>query len=229
MSGKAVKVDARPLFFMGAFQFVETGGSPKRHRVAGRTTGKGRKTNEGIEASVYRDIPEDLKALIEPVLHELECELVDVVVRRGASQGLVRVVIDNLSGDGRVSIDNIASASREIEVQLDAADFMSGRHHLEVTSPGLDRTLAREKDFQTAVGSRVNLVTRRPISARKRYKGILKGFADGMVRVEVDGRETQIPFEEIEKANTIYQFSRDDFSDGATGHASKSQDRSRSD
>ncbi|MCP5040748.1 MAG: ribosome maturation factor RimP [bacterium] len=150
-------------------------------------------------------------------MHELDCELVDLVVRRGASDGLVRIVIDNTNGNGRVSIDNIEAASREIEVQLDAADFMTGRYRLEVSSPGLDRTLAREKDFKAAVGSHVNLTTRRPIESRKRFKGTLKGFEGGTARVEVDGRETEIPFEEIEKANTVYQFSRDDFAGGDAG------------
>ena len=159
--------------------------------------------------------------LIEPIVDECDCELVDVVVQRSASEGLVRIVIDQVSGDGRVSIGNIESVSREVEVQLDAADFMSGRYRLEVTSPGLNRILAREKDFIAAMGLEVRLQTRRPIESRKRFKGILKNFEDGIVHLEIDSAEVRIPFAEVEKANSIYEFSREDFAGERAGEASK--------
>jgi ribosome maturation factor RimP len=142
-------------------------------------------------------------------------------VRQSAAEGLIRIVIDQANGDGRVSIESIESISREVEVQLDAADYMSGNYRLEVSSPGLDRVLAREKDFLVAVGSKVSLQTRRPIESRRRFKGTLMGFEDGIARLEVESGEVQIPFGEVEKANSIYQFSRDDFAGGSTGGASK--------
>jgi ribosome maturation factor RimP len=159
--------------------------------------------------------------LIEPIVDECSCELVDVVVQRSASEGLVRIVIDHVNGDGRVSIGNIESVSREVEVQFEAADFMNGRYRLEVTSPGLDRTLAREKDFIAAMGLQVRLQTKRPIESRKRFKGKLTGFENGIAHLEIDNAEVQIPFAEVEKANSIYQFSREDFAGAATGEASK--------
>lgn len=160
---------------------------------------------------MYRDIPDDLKQLIEPVLDDLGCELVDVIVRRTQKDGLLRVIIDDIAGDGRVSIENIEAASREIEVQLDAADYMTGRYRLEVSSPGLDRILAREKDFEAAQGEQVQVQTRRPLEGRKKFKGTLVAFEAGTARIDIDGTPTSIAFEEIEKANLIYQFTADDF------------------
>jgi ribosome maturation factor RimP len=75
----------------------------------------------------------------------------------------------------------------------------------------LDRVLAREKDFTAACGLEIKVKTRRPLNGRRRFKGVLLGFEDGVARVSMDDAETEIPFEEIEKANTIYQFSRADF------------------
>ena len=101
---------------------------------------------------------------------------------------------------------------------------MSGRYRLEVTSPGLNRILAREKDFIAATGSQVRLQTRRPIESRKRFKGKLKSFENGIAHLEIDDEkqaDVQIPFAEVEKANSIYQFSREDFAGAATGEASK--------
>ncbi|MCA9512217.1 MAG: ribosome maturation factor RimP [Myxococcota bacterium] len=165
---------------------------------------------------MYRDIPAELKALIEPVVVDHRCELVDVDVQRG-HPGLLRIVVDSESGDGRVPIGALAELSREIGTVLDAADWMSGSYRLELTSPGLDRVLGREKDFEAAAAARsvVKLQTRRPLDGRRRYRGVLIGFADATAQVEVDGTVFAVPFDEIEKANTVYEFTSADFKDRA--------------
>lgn len=161
---------------------------------------------------MYRDIPEELLRLIEPVVHDHGCELVDVESHLGSSRtGVLRVLIDRREGDGRVGIERCAEISREIGTQLDAHDVVSGSYNLEVSSPGLDRVLAREKDFAAACGKEVKLKTRRPVDGRRQFKGSLIGFDGGIARLLVDGREFEIPFAEVEKANSIYQFTRADF------------------
>jgi ribosome maturation factor RimP len=160
---------------------------------------------------VYRDIPEELRMLIEPVVEGSGLELVDVMITRGGRPQLLRVTIDTPQGDGRVSVERCADVSREIETQLDAADVVSGEYRLEVSSPGLDRLLAREKDFAAACGSEVQIQTRRPLDGRRRFRGRLLEFDRGVAKLTVDGREVDIPFEEVAKANTVYQFTRADF------------------
>jgi len=162
--------------------------------------------------AVYRDIPDDLRNLIEPVVEDHGCELVDVESLGGPGAGVLRVVIDSALGDGRVPVERCARVSREVESQLDAADAVSGRYRLEVASPGLDRVLAREKDFAAARGEEVKIRTRRPIDGRRRFRGLLVEFSEGVARVEFDGERAEIPFEEVEKANSVYKFSRADFS-----------------
>jgi ribosome maturation factor RimP len=160
---------------------------------------------------VYRDIPEELRMLIEPVVEGSGLELVDVMITRGGRPQLLRVTIDTPQGDGRVSVERCADVSREIETQLDATDVVSGEYRLEVSSPGLDRLLAREKDFAAACGSEVQIETRRPLDGRRRFRGRLLEFDRGVAKLTVDGREVDIPFEEVAKANTVYQFTRADF------------------
>ena len=165
---------------------------------------------------MYRDIPADLRALIEPIASDHGCELVDAEVQRGRP-GMLRIIVDNENGDGRVPVGSLARLSREIETQLDAADYMAGSYRLEVTSPGLDRVLGRERDFAAAAatGSEVKIRTRRPQGGRRRFKGVLIAFEDGTVRLDSDGEEIAIAFDEIEKANTVYKFSSADFKDRA--------------
>ena len=112
---------------------------------------------------MYRDIPPELRALIEPIVEDHGYELVDVDVRRGRPPWLVRITIDTPQGDGRVPIDRCADVSREVGTQLDAEDAIERTYRLEVSSPGLTRVLARERDFAAACGCEVSLETRRPL------------------------------------------------------------------
>lgn len=160
---------------------------------------------------MYRDIPEELRAIIEPVVVDAGLELVDVQLTRGPRPWLLRVTVDTPAGDGRVSVEHCAEVSRELDTQLDADDAVPGSYRLEVSSPGLDRPLAREKDFTAACGSRVLVETRRPFSGRRRFRGLLVGFDAGVARVAVEGGEVPIPFDEVSKAKIIYEFTRADF------------------
>jgi len=160
---------------------------------------------------VYRDIPEELKTLIEPLVEDASFELVDMLLSRGRPPWLLRITIDTPSGDGRVPVERCADVSREIETHLDATDAIPFPYRLEVSSPGLDRPLAREKDFAAACGAEVRIETREPLDGRRRFRGLLVGFEDGVARLSVDGREVGIPFADVAKANTIYEFTREDF------------------
>lgn len=164
---------------------------------------------------MYRDIPEELRELVEPVVEESGYELVDVAVRRGRAPWAVQVIIDTAEGDGRVLVDRCAAVSREIGTNFDAAGTFSVAYRLEVSSPGLDRVLAREKDFAAACDSEVRVETREPVEGRRRFRGVLKGFEEGVARVEVDGREYRIRFEDIARAKKIYPFTSADFAKGA--------------
>jgi len=160
---------------------------------------------------LYRDIPESLKELIEPVVADHGFELVDADLVKGRGTWALRVIIDTPEGDGRVPIGRCAEVSREIGTQLDAADAIPARYRLEVSSPGLDRVLAREKDFDAAVGCEVRVQTRSPLDGRRRFRGLMTGFEGGVLRLRVDGAEVEVPFEAVAKASTVYAFTRADF------------------
>lgn len=163
---------------------------------------------------MYRDIPEEMKALIEPIVGDFGLELVDIERQHSRVPWHVRVVVDTAEGDGRVPVDTCAEVSREVGACLDAADAIPVAYRLEVSSPGLDRVLAREKDFTRAVGREVRLQTHAPLEGRRRFRGRLVGFDGAEARMEVDGREVAIPFAAVRRARAVYAFSRDDFAAG---------------
>jgi ribosome maturation factor RimP len=165
--------------------------------------------------AVYRDIPEELRQVIEPVVEAAGLELVDVSLVRGRQPWSLRVTLDTTAGDGRVPVDLCAAVSRELGTHLDAADAIPVSYRLEVSSPGLDRLLAREKDFSAACGAEVAIETRLPLDGRRRFRGTLVAFESGIAHLLVDGTGFRIPFEAVARAHTLFRFTRADFATAA--------------
>jgi len=160
---------------------------------------------------VYRDIPREFKSVIEPVVEDHGLELVDIERAGGKNAILLRITVDTPALDGRVNIERCAELSREVGTLIEASGIIEGAYRLEVSSPGLDRKLSREKDFAAACGSSLLLETRMPLDGRKRFQGVLKEVREGAILLELEGREVSIPFSEVRKANKLYEFSRADF------------------
>jgi ribosome maturation factor RimP len=171
-------------------------------------------------ANVYLDIPEEMLSMIEPIVAEHGLELVDVERHQGRPPWTVRVIVDTREADGRVPIDRCAALSREIGAHFDAHDSFPVAYRLEVSSPGLDRVLAREKDFAAAAGREVKLETRAPINGRRRFRGRLLGLEGGALQLEVDGVVHRIALADVARANAVYTFGREDFAKG-TGSAGR--------
>lgn len=176
---------------------------------------------------MYHEIPEHLRALIEPVVADHGLELVDAEFSAGASNTVVRIVVDTPDADGRVPVDRCAALSREIATGLDAREDLAEAYQLEVASPGLNRVLAREKDFRAACGREIKVETKHTLVGRKRFRGALRSFAGGVAELEIDGEAVQIPFDEVRRANQIYEFSNADFAKPEGSKRSERRERRR--
>ena len=173
---------------------------------------------------MYRDIPEELRRLVEPIVASNGCELVDLLVARGRPPWLVRVTVDTPQGDGRVSVDRLAALSRELGSNFDAVDAIPASYRLEVSSPGLDRMLAREVDFERACGCEVRIETRRPLAGQRHFRGVLVAFDGSAARLRAEeGREVSIPFAEVARANRVYSVGPADF--GRAGSRRRAEGR----
>lgn len=140
-----------------------------------------------------------LETVVETALAALHYELVALDFQREHGW-VLRVYIDRPEG-GNVGIDDCTAASRDISTALDVADLIHVPYSLEVSSPGLDRPLRREKDFARYTGKRARLRTRDPIDGRRNFSGTLKGVEDGRVAIECDGQLFKLPLSEVAKAN----------------------------
>jgi ribosome maturation factor RimP len=79
--------------------------------------------------------------------------------------------------DGTVTVEDCAVISRNLSPLLDAHDPISGRYTLEISSPGIDRPLARASDFQVWAGHEARIETKDLVQGRRRFRGVLNGLA----------------------------------------------------
>jgi len=155
------------------------------------------------------EILEKVRQIAAPLAAHEGLELVDVELGGGGGRQTLRLLIDKPSG---VSLDDCTAVSRAVSVALDVEDPIAGAYDLEVSSPGLDRPLRTAEHFEKYAGQKVRLKTFGPLPEcenRKTFVGILKGYGDGAVVVDVDGKVFRVPHAQVSKANIepVFEFS----------------------
>jgi ribosome maturation factor RimP len=139
-----------------------------------------------------------IEDIVAPTVVGMGFELVRVAMSRGG--GTVQIMIE--PADGRpMDVEDCATVSRALSAVLDVEDPIPGGYTLEVSSPGIDRPLTREKDYVRWAGHVVRLETTQPIEDRRRFKGTLLGLENGTVRVRLDdGKEAGVPLSQVIRA-----------------------------
>jgi ribosome maturation factor RimP len=144
-------------------------------------------------------VREEVEKLVLPILEEEGMELVDIEYKMGKGRGILRLYIDKPEG---VKIDDCERVSKKIDPILDRSDIIRGHYFLEVSSPGLDRPLKREKDFKRFMGRLIKVKTFSPIDNQKTFVGTLKDYKEEIITLETrEGKIIQISLGNITKAN----------------------------
>ncbi len=147
---------------------------------------------------------ERLETVVEPVVSGAGCELVDLQCLVEHGRSILRVFADKPGG---VTIDDCAVISRELGAVLDVEDIMPGRYSLEVSSPGLERVLKKEKDFLRFIGKTIKIRTLMPLDGRSNFKGRLDAVHDGVIEIiDESDKMWAIRMEDIRKANLVAEF-----------------------
>jgi ribosome maturation factor RimP len=146
----------------------------------------------------------DIAALIEPALNDMGFWLVRVAVS-GRNGITVQIMAER--PDGTISVEDCATISRNLSPLMDAHDPIAGRYTLEISSPGIDRPLARTSDFEVWAGHEARIETKELVAGRKRFRGIIQGLVGNEVRVEVSpdqgGPEVNLPIALIAEARLV--------------------------
>lgn len=138
----------------------------------------------------------DLQALLEKTLAGLGYELVDL--ERSGRGRLLRVFIDKAGG---VNVDDCASVSHHLTRLLPVEGVAYDR--LEVSSPGLDRLLKKERDFVRFAGHKARVRLRIPVDGQRNFVGVLGETRGGKVQLDIDGRLLSIDLDNLEKARLV--------------------------
>ena len=147
--------------------------------------------------------------LVQPVVQDLEYELVDIEYIKEGKNWFLRVYIDQPQG---VSLEDCALVSEKVSERLDeiTPDPFPHAYFLEVSSPGAERPIKTETDFQNAVGKFIHISLYEPIDDEKVFEGILKDITEDSltltVRIKTRTKDMELNRSKIAKARLAIQF-----------------------
>jgi ribosome maturation factor RimP len=150
-------------------------------------------------------IIEKVQEITERVAGDAGLEVVDVQMLGGGGSRLLRIFIDKPEGVTHADCEHI---SQHVGTILDIEDVIpGGKYTLEVSSPGLERKLARPREFERFVGRKVKVVLRQPVENQRTWVGALRNFAEGIITLEPSpGKSVQFPLELVERANLKFEW-----------------------
>jgi len=142
-----------------------------------------------------------VRALVEPIAADLGLEIYDLEHRSGT----LRLTLETPAGSpSGVTLEQIELASRLVSKELDAHDPIQSRYQLEVTSPGVERSLRTPAHFRRAVGEQVTVRLQGVEADERRIHGVLTAAEDEAITVEVDGTNRTIGYPQIDRARTVF-------------------------
>lgn len=139
-------------------------------------------------------VPEIIK-LATPLAEDLNLELVDAVFQTNKTPPVLRIDVRNPKSD--TSLENCEQMSRALEEQLDLSDIIPGAYVLEISSPGISRTLTTDREFIAFQGFLVTVKTFAPYKSQKEWQGSLQHRDETAVHINQKGKAVSIPRELI--------------------------------
>jgi ribosome maturation factor RimP len=149
-----------------------------------------------------QDSVQRLWEIVEPVVVSQGMELVELEFQREPRGWVLRLYIDRERG---VNLQDCTAVSREVNDLLDVKDPIRHPYHLEISSPGLDRPIRKQKDFEKYCGHRVRVTLSEPGARRRVVQGILASASSGVIRLETDDGAVDVPVSAVSRARLIHR------------------------
>lgn len=137
-------------------------------------------------------IEERVEKLVEPKIVELGYELYDVQYAKEGKDYFLRIFIDKESG---IDLDDCEKVSDGINDLLDEADYIKEQYFLEVSSPGIERLLRKDKHLTNSIGKEITINLFKPLEGKKEYDGILNEFDDEFIELVSSENEEKLRIE----------------------------------
>lgn len=154
-----------------------------------------------------KKVTEIVEEIAQPIIDELNLELVDLEYVKEGKDWFLRVFIDSETG---VDIEDCGMVSERLSEELDKQDPIPHLYFLDVSSPGAERPLKKEQDFHKAIGKQVAIKTYEPIEDSKLFEGKLLSYTGETVTlaimIKTRKKEVQIPMSKVASARLAVAF-----------------------
>ncbi|HSW13178.1 MAG TPA: ribosome maturation factor RimP [Solimonas sp.] len=144
--------------------------------------------------------------LLEPVIESMGYELVLLEFSPNTHNGLLRLFLDSPGGIG---VEDCEKVSREVAAVLDVEDPITTAYSLEVSSPGLDRPLAKPAHFERFANEQARIQLVAPKNGRRRFVGWIRASNDRAVTLETEQGLVEIEYSEMERARLVPDYDRE--------------------
>lgn len=149
-------------------------------------------------------IEEKVEKLLEPMIQSIGYELYDVEYAKEGKNFFLRIFIDNEKGIDLNDCEKVNDAITDI---LDEENYIKEQYFLEVSSPGIERVLKKDKHLNQNIGNQINIkLFKKDENGNKEYEGTLKEFDDLKIIIEQEEKEIQIERKNISQIKTIYDW-----------------------
>ena len=146
---------------------------------------------------------EKIFELAEPMIIELGFELVDVEYVKEKDEKYLRVYIDKPEG---VTIDDCQLVSGKLGMIIDEKNIIDESYIFEVSSPGLERVLKKDREFERYCGELIEVKLYKAINGQKIFQGYLKKYDKGSLYLEIEGEEKEFDRKDIAIAKRAFIF-----------------------
>lgn len=149
-------------------------------------------------------IEEKVAKLVEPIIEEIGYELYDVEYAKEGKNYFLRIFIDNEKGIDLNDCEKVNDAITDI---LDEENYIKEQYFLEVSSPGIERVLRKDKHLEQNIGEEINIkLFKKDENGKKEYLGKLKEFDDLKIVIKQDENEIQVERKNISQIKTVYDW-----------------------
>ncbi len=148
-------------------------------------------------------IESKVENLLEKVITDLGYDLYDVKYEKEGKDYYLRIIIDKPEG---IDINDCEKVNNHINDILDEADYIKEQYFLEVSSPGIERILRKEKHFVSQIGKEILVKLFKPIEKQKELIGTLEEYNNNEITIKLDDKSIKINLKDIAIAKTIFNW-----------------------
>ena len=158
---------------------------------------------KGESKMAKRKVEDIVYDLAKPITDRNNFEIVEVELKKEGPDWYLRLYIDK---EGGITITDCQTVSEEMSELLDETDPIEQSYIFEVSSPGIDRPLKTDRDFEKNNGKLIEIKLFSPLDGKKVFEGILKGHTADQVEIEADGKAMEFEKSTIALIRPVIKF-----------------------